>query len=152
MQAQNQFDWKLIPKSVKEIFFAIRDRIIDIKKKYGNLNNYGYPIFQDVKEVAVVYGLMERFGLSESDIANELGLNRVSIYRLKQKIKKGKAISIFKDNKVQQIEVSHNELIDIFNELMEARAKKDIADVRQSKVVQEFIMVNTLLREKSIGF
>lgn len=133
------FSWKLVPKSIKETFFGVRDRIQNIIKKYGSLNNYGYPVYEDIKEIAVIYGLMERFGLSESDIANELGLNRVSIYRLKQKIKQGKKVSILKNGKVEQVQVNHNMLIDTFNRLLEARAKKDIADITQSKIVQEFI-------------
>jgi len=137
-----EISWTQIPRPIQQVFFSLRDRILEIKKKYKSLANYGYPPYESIQEIAVIYGLIEFYGFDYNTIARELGLDKTSIYRLMKRIRTKGVVQIFdrQEGKAKAVEVNHNMLMDIFNELREGKGmKKDLADITQAKVIQEWL-------------
>lgn len=138
----SEISFTQIPRPITHVFFSLRDRILDIKKKYKTLANYGFPPYESLEEIAVIYGLIEFYGFDYNTIARELGLDKTSIYRLMKRIRTKGVVQIYdkQEGKAKAVEVSHNELMDIFNELRQSKgAKKDLADITQSKIIQEWL-------------
>ncbi|RLG82787.1 MAG: hypothetical protein DRO40_06625 [Thermoprotei archaeon] len=130
---------ELIPKPLSQIVFSLRDRVLAIKKVYGSLSKYGYPIFQNEIEVYAIAYLMKEYGLSASEIAKETGIDRSTFYRLMRRIEEGKPIRIWKDGEFESIKVDYGKAKEVIEELISPKAKKWIKNPTESECIQSFI-------------
>jgi len=71
---------KEVPKACADILIQVRDRVSDLKKRFLSLSIWGRPYFFDVKEVAVVYYLNKKLGVSVERIAGFLGVDKTALY------------------------------------------------------------------------
>ena len=132
---------ELIPKPLSQIVFSLRDRVLAIKKVYGSLSKYGYPIFQNEIEIYALAYLVREYGLSASELAKETGIDRSTFYRLIKRIEEGKPITIydFQNGEYKKIVVDYAKAKEVIEELISPRAKKWIKNPTESECIQSFI-------------
>ncbi|MEM4977209.1 MAG: hypothetical protein QXT64_07795, partial [Desulfurococcaceae archaeon] len=134
-----------IPRALREKLDRVRDRALSLAKQYKSLSNYGRPIFEDIKEVAVVYYLNEKLGIGLNQVSDYLGLDKTSVYNLIKKIKEKGIVSITNPStkKVESVSVNPQELIDIVeNEVLGISSKTRIKDPLQSSIIKDFMSKN----------
>jgi len=132
---------KIIPKDLEQTLWAIRDRVKDLVKTYGTLAKWGRPFFFDVKEIAVVVYLNEKFNVSLDELAKLIGVDKTAMYRIVKRIKEEGRASYYdkESNTVKTIALSLQDCISMVEEMLQAKAKASIVDVTQSKIIQDFL-------------
>jgi len=144
---------KPIPKTFEKTIFELRDRIKDLVKKYGSLSRWGRPYFFSLEEIAVVYYINERIGVSLDRLSKYLGIDKTSMYKLVRKINEEGRVSYY-DLETKQVKVEYvtpQQLLDIAESKLEAKAKEKITDPFQSTIVKEFFEKDIPKRAKVAG-
>ena len=140
---------KQIPTPIEKTLIQIRDRVHELTKQYGSLARWGRPYFFNVKEVAVIVWLNEKLNVSLDRLAKFLGVDKSSLYKVMKKVESGK-ISYYdeKEGRVKVEMKNKNELIDMIDELLEAKAKTKVEDPYVSATVRKFM--ESKIRKRAI--
>jgi hypothetical protein len=83
-----------IPKPITQILFSLQDRIKSLTRQYKSLANYGRPYIEDIKEIAVIYYLNAKLGIGLNELADRIGVDKSSLYKLVKRIENEKRVSI----------------------------------------------------------
>jgi hypothetical protein len=67
---------QILPKQIEEKLIRVRDRIKELKKKYGSLAKYGYPILESEDEVVALIYAVKFAGVSEHELANTFNIEK----------------------------------------------------------------------------
>ena len=130
----------LIPRPVQEKLFAIRDRVRELKKRYGSLARYGYPVLQSRDEVVALIYANKFSGISINELANVLGLEKMTLYRWIRGYEKKGCLRIYIDGRVEEVCVSLDEVKStVEEEWLKPSSRRYIKEVYESKCVQEFL-------------
>jgi len=132
---------KIIPKDLEKILFSVRDRVRDLVKTYGTLARWGRPFFFDVKEIATIIYVNEKFNVSLDELAKLLNVDKTALYRIAKRVREEGRASYYDENEktVKQVQLTVQDCFSIIEEMLEAKAKITIADVTQSKAIQDFL-------------
>lgn len=144
---------KIIPKICEERLITIRDRIKDLVKVYGSLSRWGRPYVYDVKEVACIYYINAKLGVSLDAIAKFIGVDKTSLYKMINRIENEFKVSIFNESEkaTKVIMIKPNELIDIIENELAPKAKLIIEDPLESNIVRKFMTERIPKRAKLAG-
>jgi Transposase and inactivated derivatives len=130
----------ILPKPVEEKLIRIRDRIKELKKKYGSLAKYGYPILESEDEVIALIYANKYAGVSEHEIANVFGIEKMTIYRWVRAYEQKGCLRIYKEGKVQEFCISPEEVKRIVEEeWLKPSRKRYIKEIYECACVQEFL-------------
>lgn len=136
------FGGKEVPKACADILIQIRDRVVDLKKKYFSLSVWGRPYLFDVKEVAVIYYINKKLGVSVERIAGFLGVDKTALYnKYINRIDSEGRFSIYDPQIKKTVEVHKvpEELINIVEaDVLKVSAKETIPDPLQSSIIYKF--------------
>jgi hypothetical protein len=119
----------------------VKDRVTQLTKQYRSLANYGRPYFESIHEVAVIYYLNAKLGIGLNDIAEYLGVDKTSLYKLVKRIESEHRVAITnpQTKKVEVVEVTPDQLINIVeSEILQITAKQRITDPFMSSIIKEF--------------
>jgi transposase len=132
---------QVLPKVVESKIFSLRDRVRDIKKKYGSLARYGLPVFESKEEVYALVVANKEFGISANELSKMLGMDKTSVYKWLKRVERGETIAIFnKETKtVESITITIEEAKRWFEEELRPKARKWIKDVMEAHCIQEFV-------------
>jgi hypothetical protein len=120
---------------------SVRSRVSQLVKQYKSLANYGRPYFESIHEVATVYYLNAKLGVGLNEIAEYLGVDKTSLYKLIKRIENEKRVSITdpQSKRVITVEVTPDQLINIVeSEILQITAKQRITDPFMSSIIKEF--------------
>lgn len=131
---------KPVPKPLEPLVIGLRDRVKELEQRYGSLSKWGRPIFFDIKEVATIYWLNEKIGISLDRLSHFLGLDKTSLYKVVRRIKEEGKVSIYdtNENRVKTVSMKPEELLDVVEEIMGVTTKQKIMDPFQSNIVRKF--------------
>ena len=118
--------------------FRLRDRVLDICRKYGDVQRYGKPVWESEEEVAVLWWLNQKHGVAYDILARFIGVSPMSLYRLFKRIENGYA-DITVEGRRERIFVSPDELVAKVEEMIKPKARKDVANILESSKIQEFV-------------
>jgi len=130
-----------IPPPIQKILSQISERIRGLIRQYKSLANYGRPYVEDLKEVAVIYYLNSKLGLGLNQIADFLGVDKTSLYKMIKRIEEEHRVAITNPStrKVEVVEVTPDQLINIVeNEILQVQAKQRVADPFASSIIRKF--------------
>jgi len=130
-----------IPAPIQKVFSQISDRIRNLIKQYRSLANYGRPYIEDVKEIAVIYYCNAKLNIGLNQIADWLGVDKTSLYKLFKRIEDEHRVAITNPStrKVEVVEVTPDQLINIVeNEILQIQAKQRVADPFVSSIIRKF--------------
>ena len=133
--------YEQIPTPIQKIFSTLRERINNLVKQYKSLANYGRPYLEDLREVAVIYYLNSKLSLGLNQIADFLGVDKTSLYKMIKRIEEEHRVAVTNPNtrKVEVVEVTPDQLINIVeNEILQVQAKQRVADPFTSSIVRKF--------------
>ena len=121
-----------IPKTFEDVLVQIRDRIKELVKQYGSLSRWGRPYLYSLKEVALIYWLNTKLGISLDRLASFLGVDKTALYKLVKKIDKEGKVSYYdpETNSVKTEYVNPQDLINLIEEELQPKAKMKITDIR----------------------
>lgn len=144
---------KPIPKTFEQTVFSVRDRILNLKKQYGSLSKWGRPYFFSIEEVAIIYYLNEKIGVSLDRLARFLTVDKTALYKLVRKINEENTASYYdpEEKTVKTVVVTPQQLIDMAEEKLEARTKEKIQDPFQSAIIKKFWESDIEKRAKIAG-
>lgn len=146
---------KEVPKACADILIQVRDRVADLKKRYMSLSIWGRPYFFDEKEVAVVYYLNKKLGVSIERIAGFLGVDKTALYnKYINRIDSESRFSIYDPQIKRTVEVQKipEELINIVEaDILQISAKETIPDPLQSNIIYKFWTQPVEKRAKRAG-
>lgn len=130
---------KPVPKLLEPYLIRLRDRVRELKERYGSLARWGRPIFESIDEVAVLFWLNEKMGISLDRIASFIGIDKTTLYKVYKKVHQG-VVAIYdrEENRVKQVQVNVNDLINMVEEILQPSAKQKIKDVFQSDIIKRF--------------
>jgi len=139
--AQSQIQNQIMPKAIEEKIIAIRDRVKEIKKTYGSLARYGYPIIQSKDELVALIYANKVLGISEYELSNIIGVDKSTIYKLIKKFDNNEPINIFnpETRKVESIVLTIEDVKATVDEWLRPKAQKWIRDVTEASCVIEFL-------------
>ena len=142
-----------IPKTFEESLVQIRDRIKELTKQYGSLSRWGRPYLYSLKEVALIYWLNVKLGISLDRLASFLGVDKTALYKLVKKIEKEGKVSYYdpETNQVKTEYVSSQDLLALIEEELQPKAKMKITDIFQSSIVRKFWSEKIPKRAKIAG-
>jgi len=133
---------KEVPKACADILIQVRDRVSDLKKRFLSLSIWGRPYFFDVKEVAVVYYLNKKLGVSVERIAGFLGVDKTALYnKYINRIELEGRFTIYDPQIKKTVEVQKipEELINIVEaDVLKVSTKDTIPDPLQSSIIYKF--------------
>jgi len=132
---------QVIPKPIESLLIQVRDRVREIKKSYGSLAKYGYPILQSKDEVVALIYANKELGISANELAKMLGVDKSTVYKLLKKFENGEAITIFDpdEKKVITITLTYDEVKKTAEEWLKPKAKKWLKDVTEASCIIEFM-------------
>jgi len=144
---------KPIPKTIEPLLIQVRDRVRQLERKYGSLSKWGRPIFYDVKEVATIYYLNEKIGVSLDRLASFLGLDKTGLYKLVRRIEQKGKVTYYdsNENATKVVNISANELIEIVEEMLGVASKQKIKDPFQSTIIRKYWQSKIPKRAKIAG-
>ncbi|MCD6418469.1 site-specific integrase [bacterium] len=139
-ERSQRFEQKLssVPEPLRKQIHMVRDRVHDIIKKFGSLKAYGNPVFEDIKEVASIYVANKQYKVPYDILARYMGLNPVSLFRMLRRIEEGR-VTLYVNGTRETIHVTPEELKEITNKMVKPKASRNIADVTQASVIQEWL-------------
>jgi integrase len=135
------YKFEQIPTPIQKVFSQISDRIRNLIKQYRSLANYGRPYVEDLKEVAVIYYCNAKLNIGLNQIADFLGVDKTSLYKLVKRIEDEHRVAITDPStkKVTVIDVTPDQLISIVeNEILQVQAKQRVADPFASSIIRKF--------------
>jgi hypothetical protein len=124
-----------------KVIDGVKERVYQLTKQYKSLANYGRPYFEDIREIAVVYYLNAKLNIGLNDIAEYLGVDKTSLYKLVKRIETEHRVAITnpQSKKVEVVEVTPEQLINIVEaEILQVAAKQKITDPFMSSIIKEF--------------
>jgi len=129
------------PEPVAKKLYEIRDRVLEVRKKYGSLANYGYPIIQSVDEAIAIVYTTRVLGITETELARMLGLDKTTTFKWLKAYDEGRGITYYdvNDKKIKSFTLSIDEVSKVVEEWLKPKASRIIKDITQSSVVQEFL-------------
>jgi len=144
---------KVVPKVCEEQLIKIRDRVKELEKVYGSLSRWGRPYIFDIKEVACIYYLNGKLGISIDHIAKFVGVDKTAMYKLVNRIENEGKVTIFSEAEkaTKVLMVKPSELIDLIEAELQPRAKIHIEDPLQSNIVRRFLTEKIPKRSKIAG-
>jgi Transposase and inactivated derivatives len=139
-QVETQTRITVLPKPVEDRLIRVRDRIKELKKKYGSLAKYGYPILENEDEVIALIYAVKFAGMSEHELANTFGIEKMTVYRWVKSYEQKGCLRIYKEGKVQEFCISPEEVKRIVEEeWLKPSRKKYIKEIYECVCVQEFL-------------
>jgi len=147
-QTQNK-----IPQICYEQFNQVRNFVNDIIAKYKSLSNWGKPVFTSEMQIACMIWVNERLGIGLQVIANMLGLDKTTLYKLYKKIEETSKFNIYDINTktIVTIQKSKLDLLQLVEETLQPKAKVVISDLMESAIIREFIAKPIKKRKKVAG-
>jgi DNA-binding MarR family transcriptional regulator len=144
---------KTIPQICQEQLSTTKNFVSDIIAKYKSLANWGKPIFTSEMQIACVLWINERLGIGLQEIANYLGIDKTTLYKLVRRIEEQGRFNIFNiDTKtIVTITMSKADLIEMVEKALQPRAKVVISDIMESSIVREFLVKDVEKRSKVLG-
>jgi len=132
---------QVLPKPIENLIIRIRDRVKEVKKTYGSLAKYGYPILESRDEVIALIYTIKELGFSANEIAKMLGLDKSTVYKLVKKFERGENITIFNKEKktLEGVSLTLDDVKKTVEEWLKPRAKKWIKDVTEASCIIEFM-------------
>ena len=130
-----------IPSPIQKIFSTLRERVNNLVKQYRSLANYGRPYIEDVREIAVIYYCNAKLNIGLNQIADWLGVDKTSLYKLIKRIEDEHRVAITDPStrKVEVIEVTPEQLVNIVeNEILQVQARQRVADPFASSIIKKF--------------
>jgi len=118
----------------------VRDRVRELEQRYGSLSKWGRPVFFDLKEIAVIFYLNEKFNVSLDRLATFLTLDKTALYKLVKNIREKNKATYFdpKENTTKIVSVKPEELINMVEELLNVASRQKITDPFQSSIIKSF--------------
>ena len=135
------YKFEQIPAQIQKIFSQISERIRSLIKQYKSLANYGRPYVEDIKEVATIYYVNNKLGIGLNQIADFLGVDKTSLYKMIKRIEEEHRVAITNPStrKVEVVEVTPDQLINIVeSEILQVQAKQRVADPFTSSIIRKF--------------
>lgn len=132
---------KNIPDPLRKELDKLRERIQRIQQQYKSLANYGRPFFENVGEIAVIYYLNAKLNIGLNVLAEYLGVDKTTLYKVIKKVENEGRVSITnpETKRVEVISISPNELVNIVeSEVLNITSRLRIADPFQSSIVKQF--------------
>ena len=144
---------KLIPQSLEPFLIQVRDRVRELEQRYGSLSKWGRPVFFDLKEIAVIFYLNEKFNVSLDRLATFLTLDKTALYKLVKNIREKNKATYFdpKENTTKIVSVKPEELINMVEELLNVASRQKITDPFQSSIIKSFWENKVQKRAKIAG-
>jgi DNA-binding MarR family transcriptional regulator len=133
--------YEQVPTQIQKVFSTLRERINNLIKQYKSLANYGRPYIEDIREIAVIYYCNAKLNIGLNQIADWLGVDKTSLYKLVKRIEDEHRVAITnpQSKKVEVIEVTPEQLINLVEtEILQVQAKQRIADPFASSIVKRF--------------
>jgi len=130
-----------IPSPLEKTIGEIKNRVSTLIKQYKSLANYGRPYIEDVKEVAVIYYVNAKLGIGLNQLADMIGVDKTSLYKLVRRIEEEHRVAITDPStkKVTVVDVTPDQLINIVeNEILQVTAKQRVADPFMSSIIKKF--------------
>jgi integrase/DNA-binding MarR family transcriptional regulator len=130
-----------IPNPLEKTIGEIRSRVNTLIKQYKSLANYGRPYLEDLREVAVIYYVNNKLGVGLNQLADMIGVDKTSLYKLVKKIEEEHRVAITDPStkKVTVVEVTPDQLINIVeSEILQVTAKQRVADPFMSSIIKRF--------------
>jgi len=144
---------KTIPQVCQDQLNQLRNFVSDVISKYKSLANWGKPIFTSEMQVACIIWANEKMGVGLQEIANLIGVDKTTLYKLVKRIEEQGRFNIFNiDTKtIVTIAMSKADLIEMVEKALQPRAKVVISDIMESSVVREFLVKDVEKRSKVLG-
>jgi Uncharacterized ACR, COG1753. len=140
----------LIPRVCFERLEEVKVRISKITEKYGSLQRYGRPIWQDVMEVACVVYLNERLNVSLEELSYYLGFSdKTALYKYVRRIREISTLTLWDGRNLVIKRMSLEELVKLVENEIQARAEVSATGVKTITVTLE--AYETLLTLKRPG-
>jgi hypothetical protein len=140
-----------VPQVCRERFDQVRRRIELITSRYGSLSSYGKPVWEDPMEVACVVYLNEKFNVSLDKLSDYLGFSdKTALYKLVKRIKEQGRFTLWDGKNFVTISKGVEELVQMVEGELQARARERIQDLMSSAIVQKF-MSSELRKRKVIA-
>jgi predicted CopG family antitoxin len=140
----------VIPRVCFERLEEVRVRISKIIEKYGSLQRYGRPVWQDVMEVACVVYLNERLNVSLEKLSYYLGFSdKTALYKYVRRIRETSTFTLWDGRNLVIERMSLEELIKLVEKEIQARTEVSVTNVRTITVTLE--AYETLLMLKRPG-
>jgi len=132
---------QVLPKPIETILIQIRDRVNQVRKTYGSLAKYGYPILESRDEVIALIYTIKELGYSANEIAKMLGLDKSTVYKLVKKFERGENITIFNKEKktLEGVSLTLDDVKKTVEEWLKPRARKWLKDVTEASCIIEFM-------------
>jgi hypothetical protein len=130
-----------IAGQLAKVIDGVKERVAQLIRQYKSLANYGRPYFEDIREIAVIYYLNNKLGIGLNDIAEYLGVDKTSLYKLVKRIETEHRVAITnpQTKKVEVVEVTPEQLINIVEaEILQVAARQRITDPFMSSIIKEF--------------
>jgi len=144
---------KTIPQICQEQLATVKNFVSDVISKYKSLANWGKPVLSNEMQVACVVWLNEKLGIGLQEIANYIGIDKTTLYKLVKRIEEQGRFNIFNiDTKtIVTITMSKADLIEMVEKALQPRAKVVISDIMESSIVREFLVKDVEKRAKVLG-
>jgi predicted CopG family antitoxin len=114
----------VIPRVCFERLEEVRVRISKIIEKYGSLQRYGRPVWQDVMEVACVVYLNERLNVSLEKLSYYLGFSdKTALYKYVRRIRETSTFTLWDGRNLVIERLSLEELIKLVEKEIQARTE-----------------------------
>jgi predicted CopG family antitoxin len=140
----------LIPRVCFERLEEVKVRISKITEKYGSLQRYGRPVWQDVMEVACVVYLNERLNVSLEKLSYYLGFSdKTALYKYVRRIRETSTLTLWDGRNLVIKRMSLEELVKLVENEIQARAEVSATGVKTITVTLE--AYETLLTLKRPG-
>ena len=142
-----------IPNICYEQFNYVKNFVNDIISKYKSLSNWGKPVFTNELQVACVIWCNERLNLGLQQVANMLGIDKTTLYKLTKRIDEQGQFNIFDVNTktIVTIKKSKYDLLQLVDQELQPKAKVVINDIMESSIVREFLTRQIQKRAKVRG-
>jgi len=142
-----------IPNICYEQFNYVKNFVNDIISKYKSLSNWGKPVFTNELQVACVIWCNERLNLGLQQVANMLGIDKTTLYKLTKRIDEQGQFNIFDVNTktIVTIKKSKYDLLQLVDQELQPKAKVIIGDILESSIIREFLTKDVEKRAKILG-
>jgi len=141
-----------VPGVCREALSKVKERIALITSRYGSLSSYGKPVFESEMEVACVVYLNDVMKVSLEKLSDALGFSdKTALYKLMKRIESQGTFTIWKDNKFTTVSMSKEQLIQLVEGELKARARQFIEDITQSSIMKSFIEAEIRKRKQITG-
>jgi Phage integrase family. len=131
----------------------LRNFVNDIISKYKSLSNWGKPIFTNEMQVACIIWLNDRMNIGLQQIANMIGIDKTTLYKLYKRIEETSKFNIYDVNTktIVTVQRSKLDLLNMVDEALQPKAKVVISDLMESSIVRNFLTATIQKRTKVKG-